>query len=386
MTPHESLRSEPIRLKKNIGELEQIDLFLKTICDDLAMTPGSIFRIAGQHLANWGIEVNKTKNEKWIEERSKRAYYEEWEGGTGDANAAIEKAIEKAGLEYGNKDLNSVLADTVVRILSDVSGVIQDRTRDFAIIDIGAGTGDTTVAILDAMQSSSVTEALASKCHFYVLEPSFKRLNEVFERLEEHPLKPRKTLISSNLEEYLRTVKRESFNMVVSNAVFHHMGFLTHLRLLREGLAKNGIMVIGDWYTTVWQHPAYLAPILRTLGARDMDVRRFENFFNVKKGDLELVEEKLTPRQLEANRQMLAYVIALAEELRNVGTKSQLRFFEAHESLENRLGKMRAAGFETDMEQLRANYSGFVNMKSNQRHLYQRSDIACVVAVAKTRK
>jgi hypothetical protein len=386
MKTHENLHGEKVRLSEDISELKQIDLFLGSVCNGLAMTPGSIFRIAGQYLPNWGIGVNKSKNENWIEERSRNAYYEEWESGTGDANVAIEKAIEKAGLEYGNKDMNDVLADTVVRILHDMSGLIQDRTREFAIIDIGAGTGDTTVAILDAMQSSSVTEALASKCHFYVLEPSFKRLEEVFERLEEHPLKPRKTLISSNLEEYLRTVRRESFNMVVSNAVFHHMGFLTHLRLLRESLANNGIMVIGDWHTTLWQHPAYLAPILRKLGASDIDVRRFENFFNVRRGDVELVESRLTPMQLEANYQMLAYVTALADELKNVGAKSQLRFFEAHESLEDRLGKLKSAGFETNLEELKRNYNGFIHMKSNTRHLYQKSDIACVTAVAKTKK
>jgi len=374
-----------MRLAERIEELQKIDAFLDEMCEGLAMTPGSIFRIAGQYLPNWGIAVNR-KNESWIWERSRSAYYAEWEGGTGDANTAIEKAIEKAGLEYGNKDMNDVLADTVVRLLHDMSKTIQDKTRDFAIIDVGAGTGDTTLAILDAMQSSEVTEALASKCHFYILEPSFKRLGNVFERLEEHPLKPRKTLISSNLEEYLRTVRRESFNMVVSNAVFHHMGFLSHLRLLREGLAKNGVMVIGDWHTTVWQHPAYVAPILRKLGASEMNVRKFESFFNVRKGDLETVESGLTPKQLEANRQMLAYVTALADELRSVGAKSKLKFLEAHESLENRLGKLRAAGFETDMDELKANYSGFLNMKSNQRHLYHKSDIACVVAVAKTKK
>ncbi|NYZ74284.1 class I SAM-dependent methyltransferase [Candidatus Micrarchaeota archaeon] len=374
--------SECVRLKEAIPELEEIDAFVTNVCRGLPMMPGSIFRIAAQYLENWGISITHA-NRDWVEARGQKSYHDEWKEGTGESNDAIEGAIEKSGLIYGNKDLNSVLADTVVQLLTNMSDTIRGRSRTFAIMDAGAGTGDTTIAILDSMLSSVGTAALASKCHFYILEPSFKRLEEVYKRLEEHPLKPGKTFIASNLEEHLRNTRNETYDMVVSNAVFHHMGFPTHLKLLRESLAKDGVMVVGDWYTSVWQHPAYLVPILRDLGASDITVRRFENFFHIRKGDMEEQERRLTKHQREANTQMFSYVSALADELRGVGSKSQLCFLEAHESLDDRLGKLKAAGFETDMAELKRNYRGFINMKNNPRHLYQKSDIACVVSAAK---
>ena len=368
-----------MELKSAIGDLRKIDETLHLICEGLSVAPGSIFRIASQYLVNWGILITD-ENREWIEEQSNRSYREEWRGGSGESNEAIAHAIEKANLIYGNDYLNTVVAEMTVEILDGMSHG-KDRKK-LIICDMGAGTGGTTGAVLDMMELKKKRK-LSRLCHFYLVEPSLERLREANERLKRHSLQVDYELVCSSQEVHLSMIRDSRFDMMVSTAVFHHMSFPTYLQQIREKMADGGVMVVGDWFTTMWQHPAQLVPILRALGATEPKQKLFETYFNVRREDIQRLERALTPQQREANRYMLKYVIALAEEMRGVESKSRLCFLEAHESVNDRLSKMQKAGFETDIAELREKHRGFARIAGTVRSIYPTHDIACVVTAAK---
>jgi SAM-dependent methyltransferase len=360
-------------------DLKQLDKFLSDISEGLSMGFGSLFRIANQYLESWGVRVTK-ENYDWISKRASKSYLEEWEMGSEKTNQAIENAIRLAQLEIGNQRLNTQLAEMVVHILMNM----YDGKRTFTICDIGAGAGDTSAAILDAMDLYEETKDLARFCDFYLIEPSPQRLVLAKKTIEDHDLsilfkKPVQGVVG-NLETHIPMVRNSAFDIVVSNAVLHHFPFPDHYKRIREKLAADGVMVIGDWHTTMWKHPAFVVPVLEAVGADIHVLNEFKNRFGIRTGDKERLEATLTPMQKEGHKYMLEFVRILAIELKKVGER--LYFLEAHEALEDRVANIADARFATSIDQL-GRHQGFKGISNNKRVVFETHDLAAVVAVGK---
>jgi SAM-dependent methyltransferase len=374
-----------VELIASIRQLEELNSWFQSLCDGLEYKPGSIFRIASQHLSNWGIEVTD-ENRPWIENQSRESYTEEWAGATGRTLEAISLASSRAGLTMGNRDLNELLADMAVNILLDMD----DGNRKFVIGDIGSGTGETSIAILDRFNRSESGIALLKRCHFYMLEPAFielaraKKAVRNFRIENDGEFEVAHTIVNQSMETHLTMLPPgPMFDMVVSNAVFHHMSFPTYLEQIHEKLADDGVTIIGDWHTTIWQHPAFVMPILESLKMDAEKIGEFRRRFAISDDTKEELEGKLRDHQVRANNDMVGYALFLADEFGRLTPKERLCFLEAHESLGDRLGKMEERGMCVDMEELREKHRGFISIGDNKRKLYPRNEVACVVAGGK---
>ncbi len=366
-------------MKKEIDELRQIDEFLNDLTAGLPMSPGSIYRIPYQYLKNWGVEVNGG-NRGWIKNTAMKTYREDWGESGGEINDAIAKAIMIAGLGTGDKNLNRSLAEMTVNILM----ALHDGKRRFRIADMGAGKGPTTDAILNEIARYDDRAVLEAFCEVYLIEPSLTRVNEAAERLSRHPLHVECHYVAATHENLVPLFRPGMFDIIVSSGVYHHMPFPDYLNDLHEILAEDGALIIADWFTTIWEYPARIVPVLDSLGLKRDNMEMFRSYFDVPY-DTAYLEKKLTPEQHEANKAMVRYLTALADELS--GEKaSSLYFLEAHEALPDRIEKMKNAGFELDISTLREKYKAFVNTPTNIKKLYENSDIACVIAAGKGKK
>jgi len=360
------------------GNLTLVENEIAEIFRGLRMAPGSVCRIAAKYLRNWGIEVGDD-NRAEIRRRATDSFMEDWEGDSAQLHLAIENATERAGLSAGNKAMNMVLANTAVPI---IGGLLEYHPEGINIVDMGAGTGDTTVALLDVMALKSETAPFASKCFFHLVEPSYRKTGELGKRLENHQLRPEYGMSVLTLDRYMEQAREGRFHMAVSNAVLHHMTTPDYLKALNRLLTDDGVLVVGDWYTTIWSRPDYLVPVLRALGAAACTVSRFEKYFHIKKEP----RETLTPAQRKANEYMVDYVRCLAAELATVSDGSGQYLFEAHQSLDGHYADVRKAGFELDLSELRQKHMAFARCASNEMRLYPDTDLACVWSAAKLQK
>jgi SAM-dependent methyltransferase len=369
-------------LKETPADLEKHDEAFQDICSGLIYQPGSIFRIASQYLANWGIRVTDG-NASQIEIWAALSYFNEWERGTTESNDAIGRATKNAKLAHGNEDLNYDVGLKVAELL-----VRMAKYKDkIDICDIGAGAGDTTTAALTFLDLADPTGDVLRKCHFYLLEPSHDRLGNAKKAIENHIIKEKGkvnfSLVTSSQGRHFRMLADGAFDLVMSSAVFHHMTFMTHLSEIRRKMAEDGVLVLGDWYTAIWKHPAFVANLLDKLGMPETDLGRFMYMFGVKKGDLEGLEKKLEPYRRESNRMMVDYEVEIAKQFQRIPPASRLYFLEGHETLEDRVLKLERCGFETDKEELRAKHRAFVTMDGNIKNLFPKSDFATVIATGK---
>lgn len=372
-----------MQLKKEIRDLESIDENVADITKDLSMQPGSVFRVACQYLENWGVQI-APENIEWIKETALQSYMKEYEGTGEEINAAIRRAIVATGLasrsgdEEGDIILNRNIGGMAVNHLL----AIHEGKKKFIICDIGAGDGGTTVAILDGLARTEETMELASFCEFHLIEPSFKRIKSAVEdRLEKHPVKVKYSIHTGTHEEFVPMRKDGTVDMIVSSAVYHHMPFPDYLDDLYDVLSPDGVLVMGDWFYNIFEHPARIIPLLEDLGLTKKNMDRFRNYFGIP-FDTKEINKNLTTEQERTNRKFRKYTSSLAEELGKIG-KIQY-FIEGYELVSERMEKMRQAGFETDISELREKHRAFTRTISNVRKIYPAvGEIACVISAGK---
>ncbi len=367
--------------RDTFAAIEALDDEIGGIFKGLRMVPGSVCRIAGQYLRNWGIAVNgQTKDA--IERRSLESYLEEWRRSGPVFHQAINTATTKAGIGFNNRNLNETVAGKAVDI---IEGVLRGSQKPgvYRILDIGAGDGATSLAVLNAMMAVGTDRKILSHLCFDLLDVSEDALSEAKKKVEQRAMVG--GTFATTLQNYLERVPDGFYDMAISTAVLHHMTFPDYLSQLNRKLAREGTMIVGDWHTTIWSHPAFMVPILNALGANYGRVRGFEMLFNIRKGDYERLFNALPEDERESNRLMLAFEQRLAEELSGPGGRSLLCILESHESLSERVAQYRENGFETDIDELRAKHKGFARMSRNINRL-RNMDLATVVAMGKVQK
>ena len=362
-----------------INDLKKLDDFLSGLSKSLAMAIGSWSRIPHQYLPNWGVQVTE-KNREWIKKRAAMSFVDEWISCSAKANEAIEAATTEAKVDVGNQSLNVQLGEIVARILRNM----HDGKRTFKIYDLGAGAGDTTISVLDALNLYEDTQRIVPYCNFRLIEPG-DRLIVAEKAISQHELVKsgvtRPIYIRGSFDYFESDVGNGVVDIFISNAVLHHFPFPDHFKMIREKLAEDGVMVVGDWHNTIFSHPAFMVPLLEAVGASTDVTSEFKNRFGIKDGDRERLEAKLTPRQKECHRQFIDFQRALSVGLSKINEK--LCMVESLDTFQDRVKNIEDAGFESRLEVLRRRHPGFRDLENNKKIVHDTSDVAGVVAVGK---
>lgn len=400
--------------RESPADIIALDDALEDLADGLKISFGSVCRVASRYLQNYGITVTP-QNVKFIEGRSLMSYMGEWAAGKKGGGAfgiedeirkrmrqqeaataqhhAIEKAIIKAAEDVGtdrrgNKTMNGMLAE----IAAPVIEAMLDRHPDwnhFSILDMGAGEGDTTLALLNVMKAQGL-DGLRDRCEFYALEPSEMKAAVIGEKLREHGVMPdKRTIVSGSFQSHMWKVRDGCFDMVISTAVLHHMTTPGYLDTLKRKLTDEGVLVIADWYTSVWSQPAFVAAILEDLGMKTCQLAGFRELFDVRPGDYERHEAMLDGPQRAANAFMRRYLVHLYNEMAGLDPNFRLGLFEAHQTFAEHRMDVHNAGFVTGDKELKDKHAGFVREASEKATVlttvYPANDIAQIYAAAKIR-
>lgn len=360
--------------KDAISKLIDMDNFLADITSTLLLPSGTACRLAYQNLQTYlnyfnGSELIIPQTEKvtrWVKRKARNSFMEEWSESDKKLNLAIAKATVEAGLGDGNNLLNEDLAGCFVRFFIDN---YYRKLQFVDVLDIGSGKGDTTIAIADEV-SGYLADLIETEkedypdIDFYLIEPGDKRLlafEEEWGKTYQGDPRFDYQYAKATDEKQFSKFGENIFDFVVSNVVFHHMTYPDHFSHIRRVLREDGFLIFGDWYTSMWSHPAFLIPLLRDLGASDKTIGRYRSAFHLSETASDDIYQQMGEKEKNAFKQMKKYIVALGIEFQellkewDLGNKEEegekkkrpvLYFFEAHEKRSERIQKIERGGFQ----------------------------------------
>ena len=361
-----------------ISKLESIQKRINDVEEMTSWSPvplGSILRAPAYSYDAWGISIT-SENSTWLYVRSSVAYMTEWGKTDQRLNDLVSKAAEEAGLGDVNALLNRSVGSSAAAFLLDT---IQ-RKRHFAMIDIGAGTGPTSLATLDALNELMLANKQGKNWDYgkiILVEPSKDRISRAIETVEKSAFYAnygKRTQVKGILKmeiSALKLLKRGSIDVAISNAAIHHNAFNYHLKALHSAIErKTGQFISGDWHDSMWHSPerAYwmIAAMSRLNDQEKIDAilgfikngkmsenykesreaKEFREYFGI---DIEHMGDpfsQLSVRERKANAGIFRFWISVGKAFSDRNEKSPIFMIEAHEPVSKRVENLNAAGFD----------------------------------------
>ncbi|MEM4367240.1 MAG: class I SAM-dependent methyltransferase [Candidatus Anstonellales archaeon] len=370
---------------RRLSKIQDIEEHLKTFADLTSWSPalpGSMLRAPAHSYHNWGIQV-LPDNVEWLYAMAQKAYEVEWAYTDKEINLLVGNASQNAGLSDVNTEMNKIVGAYAAQF------ALMGR-EGLAVMDIGAGTGATSIAFLNALGCR------AKKVTLLLVEPSLKRLQEAQEAIAK--LGFHSVPLAGNDVSVLKQFSDCSIDMIISNAAIHHNSFNVHLAEMNRVLKQGAPLINGDWHSSISESPArayWLLYLLQEpLGTRfekvldnvargakmeiafeRQELKEFRKYFGLTLEMLEWAFMGLSSSKRKANTGIMRFWFEIGRIFSQRGEKSPIYFLEAHERAGKRIENLKNAGFEFD-EECRRKYKELLRKKGI-------GELACVMVAKK---
>lgn len=233
---------------------------------------GNPLKVPDYAWCNWGISYEVGDEFEKLVKLSEDGYREEWDSTGSDRHNYIAEASRMAGLEDANERLNVATAKVIESMVEKAEGLIR-------ILDLGAGTGNTTFSIIQRLNSSNMR-----KVFFVLIDPASEAIQEAKKSLSQTGLvegKHFEVVVSTDLNAG-KYIRQESIDIIVAVASIHHHAHLeAPLGVVHTICKKGGFFLTGDWHNSMWEHPRNVYELLSDLEweGKEFDLRNFVRIY-----------------------------------------------------------------------------------------------------------
>jgi len=213
---------------------------------------GTPLKVATKAWRHWGVGWQSEEEFQELVRQSEEAYDWEWASTSSGGLEDIARAAQLAGLGDANKRLNQAVAHEVARLVGK-------RQEGLNFLDLGAGSGDTTAAVVLAAPH------LVKLGKFHLVDPATASLKDACVKLEGVGLPAGRNLFVHEGKdiEVLKGFEPESADFIVANASLHHHAYMSPVFAgIAKALRRGGWLVVGDWHCTMWLSPARVLGLL----------------------------------------------------------------------------------------------------------------------------
>ncbi|NYZ77451.1 class I SAM-dependent methyltransferase [Candidatus Micrarchaeota archaeon] len=364
-------------------KLEEFNDKFCEITKDLSIRTGSIFKVPSMAYFRWGIEITE-ENRNWLKENSGVFYGKDSDDEKKLIYYPAMESIVKTPLRTFTE---TRMANEIGWIVHEVMHSLDDGEREFRICDVGAQFGQATSAVVAELRENPSAENIVNRCNFYLIDRLWKKLGHAERSLNMQKINTSHiSLIGADDESYLRTQPDKFFDIIISLAYFHNKSFPDYLDQIYRVLADDGVLVIADWHSALWDHPINTYRLLEKIGAEVKVLRAFEAHvgYNLMKPDS---CPGITLEEVRAVSEHINYWIEIASNLNKMERKSRPRvhFLEAHDTSKARIQKLEDAGFSVNMDDIRKAFPKS-KLEGLPKKLLRDSDFAVVMAAVKGKR
>lgn len=277
------------------------------------------------------------------------AYKVEWERGSQTQIIYVAEAAKLAGLG----DANQQLREAVGKIFKHLAKKKNDK-----IIYLEPGAGASTLVLFEELEKDGFD---LERIEAFLLEPSKERIESLAENLhKKFGLKRGRNFIAEAARDYdaPRYVKDKKLDFVVYVAtIHHHPDRKIALRLMYDLMKSDGTILIGDWFNSMWEHPARVYNLLQSIDweTKKEDLETFSKLFPNCSEKLELEDEKI----IRSNEQISRFWRSWAKVRENAiksgefSENDEIYMLEAHTPVYRLVRDLKESGFDTQTEEIK---------------------------------
>ncbi len=308
---HKRFDSSEPALLTSIDDIERFDMEYWEVTKGLPFRTGSILRVPSASYRRWGIEITDENRKElsqladWFREKD---YVER------EQNREIEK-IEKSSHSVS---IRARMAKFIGDMTKEILRSVDDGKQEIRICNLGASTGQVAVAVAAALNRDSRTSEMLERTTFHLVDYSGRKLDIAKKNLEMYrPGQIRQHAVRDN--EFFNESALE-FDAVVCLGHLHKKPFLDVLSKIHKALVQKGVVVSGDWHSSLCDEPFFMYQMLEMMGT---ERRRLDMF-------RELMGSLLSPSK----------VAGLCDEEKAAVREHQLMWLKLINESRDRLAKM----------------------------------------------
>jgi len=372
-----------IRLVTDIDEIRRYDERFQELTKDMAVSTGSIFLLSSSVWHRWGVELNP-ENESGLRLLSEEARLRELSKREGFPR------LEELTRPPMRRFLEERMAPMMGSLVNDAALAIAMKRDKVELVDMPARNGLTSKAIMIHLDPD-----LSEVLHFNLVDNSKDNIQAAVKNMKARGATGSGFVgLDTN---FLDQQPDESFDIVVTLSHLHHQSFLVnYLKKIHRILREDGILIIGDRYSAMLDHPKHTFELLPEFGADQRTIDAFLKFFGEEwlRGEpCRLTEEEL--QAISDHREYLGQIVGSIRRNRMDKNLEKVCFLEAYETSSERENKLEQAGFTTDPAVIR---KAFPSLKSHDlpkrmmrgrnplTQVERTSDFAAVMAAVKQKK
>lgn len=364
-----------MKLITDINEIRDfIEKFLE-ITSGTLIVPGSPLRVSSTAYHRWGIGITG-ENVEQLKEMAEDAYVNPVPAG--EERSDLERTIRPKLREWVEPRMARYMGDTVKEIIKSI-GLSGDT---ISICEVPARDAEVSCAAAMAITFDSETAGMMQRTEFHLVDPLRESLQDAGRNMS---MSGAPYVLHQELDRaFLAGLAPGSIDIFISLSHFHHKPFTDYLAQVHRALKDNGVLLVGDRHSAIWDHPVNAHRILQRMGAEDSTLCAFRRHFGFNGSIAGDPNVRLTPEECNAIVRHLQYWEEIGDTVRQMygGKKRRIRFLEANDTSEARRQKLECAGFTTDPDMIR---KAFPKSKLSElpKKLLADSDFAVVMAAVK---
>jgi hypothetical protein len=346
--------SEP-KLLTSIDEIERFDMEYWEVTKGLPFRTGSVLRVPSASYHRWGIGIT---DENRCEISQLADWFREKDYVEREHNQEIEK-IEKSS---HSASIRGRMAKFIGDMTKEILRSVDDGKRELRICNLGASTGQVAIAVAAAMSRDSRTSDTLRRTTFHLVDYSGRKLDIARKGLDmykpgqirQHPMRDNEFFVENALK----------FDAVVCLGHLHKKPFLDILSRVHSALVDKGVIVSGDWHSSLCDEPFFMYQMLEMMGTERRRLDIFRELFGTLLSPTTVRglcdEERTAVRE----HQLMWLKLITDSRDRLVKMPTQPRFYigGAFRTTETTMQEFKDHGFEVDYQAIR---KAFPNMNTH---------------------
>jgi len=327
----------------------------------------------------WGIGITD-ENRQWLMEKSEFYYLKDVDDR--EANPRL-VALQKNGQRTW---LETSMASHMAQIVTEIIKSLGDSREMISVCELPAGDCKVSKEVASGLQGDSEEKSILDSVYFHLVDYSHANLSSVKRQMAFHRIMFATHGMTDG--EFLDKEPEGSLDIVVSLSHLHHKSFPDFLGKVHRALSDEGVFVIGDWHSAIWDHPVNAYKLLKRIGTDEATLKRFMQHVGQ---DLIMSagpRPNLRDEEWQAITDHFAYWDDVARMVKGAGEPTRLQrlhFLDASDTSEARRQKLRSAGFTDDMEKIRTAFPG-AKLVDYPKRMLNNSDQSVVMVFLKEKR